>query len=97
MNQEELIMEKLKQIVEMANGKNYDKTPTVGNALALFREIKKCERNVDELLEAKGDLERIFGLDKKGINKMTKNQLYMCHQSLMVNGIYEMLIKEKEN
>lgn len=92
MNQEE----KLTQMIELANGKNYDKTPTVGNALYLFKEIKKLERSTDELLEAKGDLERIFGLDKKDINKMTKNQLYMAHQSLMVNGIYELLINEKE-
>lgn len=89
--------EKLNQLVENANGKNFYKVPTVPVALILFKEIKKVEKKTNELAEAKKDLEEIFGLDKKEINKMTKNQLYMKHQSLMVNGIYELLLtKESE-
>lgn len=87
--------EKLNQLVEKANGKNFYKVPTVPVALILFKEIKKMETKTNELAEAKKDLEEIFGLDKKEISKMTKNQLYMKHQSLMVNGIYELLLTKE--
>lgn len=85
--------EDLTYMVELANGEDYDKTPTIQNALNLYKEIKKVEKQ-NELNEAKCDLEMIFGVKKEELRKLTKNQLYMLHQSNMVNAIYFML---KEN
>ena len=77
------------------------KTPTIDTALKIFREIKKMDRAViggevdykKELFSAKEDLELIFQIPKEEIQQMTKNNLYMKHQSLMVNAIYELLMK----
>lgn len=70
-------------------------------ALAMFRKVKEYERldsfnKVDYKMEesmAKYDLYVIFGIDQEKILKMTKNNLYMLHQSLWVNTLYEMIKK----
>ena len=84
------------------NVKDIPKEPTIQSALSIFKKIKECERLDDkgevdykkELLEAKKDLEFIFNIPIKEINAKTKNNLYMEHQSLMVNAIYIMLNKD---
>ena len=45
-----------------------------------------------ELQEAKDDLLNIFGIDVKG---MTKNQIYLKHQSEMINTIYSKFVEEE--
>lgn len=70
-------------------------------ALKIFKKIKDFERNgendeVDydvELRCAKNDLHSIFDISMEEINKLTKNNLYMEHQSKLVNAIYMMLNK----
>ena len=77
------------------------KTPNIDTALKIFKEIKKMDRAVmgggvdykKELFSAKEDLNLIFQIPEKEIQGMTKNNLYMEHQSLMVNAIYELLMK----
>lgn len=86
-------------------GDKIPKEPTVKSALDIFKEIKKMERYTkwgdieanyrQELSSAKEDLEYIFKISEKEIKTMTKNNLYMKHQSLMVNAIYELLTKGK--
>lgn len=78
-------------IIELANGINYDKTPTIENSLEIFKNIKKVERTTNELEEAKYDLEIVFGLPKGEFKNLTKNKIYMLHQSMMVNQIYMIL------
>ena len=82
--------EDLMYMVELANGVDYDKTATIANALELFKGIKKVEKE-NELNEAKCDLEMIFGVSKEELKGLSKNQLYMLHQSSMVNAIYFVL------
>lgn len=80
---------KLETIIEKANGKDYDKTPTIKNALELFKGIKKMEKNTNkELEEAKKDLIEIFLVNPEDLKRLTKNNIYMLHQSMMVNQIY---------
>lgn len=77
------------------------KTPTIDTALKIFKKIKELERfngglTVDyenELREAKLDLSEIFGMTYEELKVLSKNNLYMKHQSLMVNAIYELLMK----
>lgn len=83
--------EDLIYIIELANGINYDKTPTIENSLEIFKNIKKVERTTNELEEAKYDLEIVFGLPKAEFKNLTKNKIYMLHQSMMVNQIYMIL------
>lgn len=78
-------------MIELANGVNYDKTATIENSLELFKEIKKVEKTTDELKEAKYDLETIFCVPATELKKLTKNRIYMLHQSMMVNQIYMIL------
>ena len=78
-------------MIELANGANYDKTASIDNALEIFKNIKKVEKTTNELEEAKYDLETIFGLPKDEFKKLTKNKIYMLHQSMMVNQIYMIL------
>jgi hypothetical protein len=88
--------EDLVYMVELANGVDYDREPTIANALELFKGIKKVEKE-NELNEAKCDLEMIFGVKKEDLKGLSKNQLYMLHQSNMVNAIYFMLKGAVEN
>lgn len=70
-------------------------------ALKIFKKIKDFERigekygvdNNMELRYAKDDLHFVFDMSMGEINKLTKNNLYMMHQSKMVNAIYMMLNK----
>ena len=61
----------------------------------LLKKIKEFDRKVDnktELKHAKDDLENIFEVNTKG---MTKNKIFLEHQSKMVNSIYsEILLDE---
>lgn len=84
-------------------GEKIPKEATIGSALAIFKEIKKMERfafygdaklmRKQELSSAKEDLEFIFGIKPEEIKSLTKNNLYLKHQSLMVNSIYILLKK----
>lgn len=81
--------EELNYILELANGKNYDKTPSIKNALELFKKIKEVEKSTGkELEEAKYDLTEIFCVKAEELKRLTKNNIYMLHQSMMVNQIY---------
>ena len=81
--------EELNYILELANGKNYDKTPSIKNALELFKKIKEVEKSTGkELEEAKYDLTEIFRVKAEELKRLTKNNVYMLHQSMMVNQIY---------
>lgn len=70
-------------------------------ALKIFKKIKDFERIGEndeadydmELRYAKNDLHFVFDMSMEEINKLTKNNLYMMHQSKMVNAIYMMLNK----
>lgn len=78
--------------IQWGNGENYDKTPTLQNALDLFKNIKKEQRETGhELDEAKADLICIFDVDAKNLQNITKNNIYLMHQSMMVNSIFAML------
>lgn len=79
---------------------------SIDNALKIYRTIKEYERKLyhmngieeapkyeKELNEAKSDLVDIFGFDISEIKKMTKNNIYLNHQSKLVNSIYIMLEK----
>lgn len=95
--------EKLLQTLKGYCGEDFDTSPDIANAMELFKQIKKCERtNPDgekdyrgELLLAQGDLMLIFGVEPRDFRKLTKNQLYMFHQSKMVNAIYDLLKGEE--
>lgn len=80
------------------NGKDdWCKQPTIRNAKDLFGHIKKMQRagGVEvELACAKNDLSEIFKMDWSVIKSMTKNHIYLEHQSKMVNAIFDMLRKE---
>lgn len=73
-------------------------------ALKIYKKIKDFERNAGkndeadydmELRYAKEDLFLVFGMSMVKINKLSKNNLYMLHQSKLVNAIYKMLNKEQ--
>lgn len=79
---------------------------SIENALKIYRTIKEYERKYchvndieeapnyeKELNEAKSDLVDIFGFSIAEIKEMTKNNLYLNHQSKLVNSIYIMLEK----
>lgn len=83
--------EDLLYIVELANGKDYNRAATIENSLELFKNIKKVEKTTNELNEAKCDLEMIFNVPTNELKGLTKNKIYMLHQSMMVNQIYMIL------
>lgn len=74
--------------------------PTIENAIKVYKEVKKYERTngdseVDyknELMEAKYDLQIIFNTNFIGLSK---NNLYLAHQSLWVNSVYALLKGEE--
>ena len=74
---------------------------SIDSALKIYKEIKKSYRinekgEVDyahEFTETKSDLLLIFDIDYRQIKDSSKNNLYLLHQSLMVNSIYELLLK----
>lgn len=64
------------------------------SAKKIYSKIKEYEKRNGvkaELQEAKDDLLNIFGIDVKG---MTKNQIYLKHQSEMINTIYSKFVEE---
>ena len=71
------------------------KDKSLESAKKIFKKIKEFDRKVDnniELKHAKDDLENIFEVNTKG---MTKNKIFLEHQSKMVNSIYsEILLDE---
>ena len=77
------------------------KSKSVDVAMKIFKHVKfneshkgsKIDRK-QELELAKRDLQEIFGEDTK---KMTKNQIYMMHQSKMVNTIYYYFVLGEKN
>ena len=85
--------------IEIACGLDFDTTDSIENAMDLFKKIKKHEQyNPDgerdykqELEDAKTDLVLLFGVKSSELAGLTKNKIYMLHQSMMVNTIYAML------
>ena len=71
------------------------KDKSLESAKKIFKKIKEFDKKVDnniELQHAKDDLENIFEIDTKG---MTKNKIFLEHQSKMINSIYsEILLDE---
>ena len=71
------------------------KDKSLESAKKIFKKIKEFDKKVDnniELKHAKDDLENIFEVNTKG---MTKNKIFLEHQSKMVNSIYsEILLDE---
>lgn len=75
------------------------KEKSLDSAIKIFKELKQFEKfdrngKVDyekELLEAKYDLRVIFGIDIKGLSK---NELYMTHQSMWVNTLYRLMLEK---
>lgn len=71
------------------------KDKSLESAKKIFKKIKEFDRKIDnstELKHAKDDLENIFEVNTKG---MTKNKIFLEHQSKMVNSIYsEILLDE---
>ena len=79
-----------------------EKYPTgdsIDSALKIYKKIKEFERfpnnslSVDyenELREAKFDLVDIFGMKPEELKTLSKNNLYLTHQSKLVNAIYIM-------
>lgn len=84
-----------------SNGDKIPTDPTIQSALSIFKMIKKMERPIcndevdykKELLNAKEDLENIFDVSKDDLKYLSKNNLYLKHQSMMVNSIYELLVR----
>lgn len=71
------------------------KDKSIESAKKIFKKIKEFDKKVDnniELQHAKDDLENIFEINTKG---MTKNKIFLEHQSKMINSIYsEILLDE---
>lgn len=81
----------LEQAIETYSEQIKWQPDTLQNALQIFTKIKDNERlGGKELENAKRDLD-ILGVDYKGL---TKNQLYLKHQSEVVNRIYLILREE---
>ena len=65
------------------------------SAKKIFKKIKEFDRRIDNNMEfkhAKDDLENIFDIDTKG---MTKNKVFLEHQSQMINSIYSRIILDE--
>ena len=68
------------------------KDKSLESAKKIFKKIKESDRKVDnniELKHAKDDLENIFEVNTKG---MTKNKIFLEHQSKMINSISSQII-----
>lgn len=68
------------------------KDKSLESAKKIFKKIKESDRKVDnniELKHAKDDLENIFEVNTKG---MTKNKIFLEHQSKMINSIYSEIL-----
>lgn len=88
--------EQLEYVLTVAtNNKGYCQQPTVDNAKELFGKIKEVEKSTDEFEEAKYDLKEIFGLTDEDIKSMTKNHLYLEHQSRMINAIISLFMRKE--
>ena len=97
----------LKSIIEYATKRNPIEIKNkfgdedVNKAMAIFKSIKKTEKEMDSVVLAQSseevfarlDLEMIFGIYDH--NNLTLNQMYLLHNSKMVNAITQ-LIKEGE-
>lgn len=91
----EKLKEKL-QFVYQDKMEEFPKGKTIETAIQVYKDVKKYEKtNGDgekdydrELLEAKYDLQIIFDVNFKGL---TKNNIYLTHQSMWVNSVYIML------
>ena len=91
--EEQLLLKLIKEVIEIypPKDKNSFEDKDVNRAFSIFESIKKQEKVIGEEEYAKLDLEKLFGIDVKG---MTKNQMYNLHCSKMVNAIVN-LIKER--
>lgn len=68
------------------------KDKSLESAKKIFKKIKEFDRKVDNITElkyAKDDLENIFEVNTKG---MTKNKIFLEHQSKMINSIYSEIL-----
>ncbi len=96
---------KLKEKLQFVYNGKMDKLPkgkSIETAIEIFKQVKKYEKTDEdgkidykkELLEAKYDLQRIFDTNFKNL---TKNNIYLTHQSAWVNSIYIMLNEEGDS
>lgn len=94
---------KLKEKLQFVYDGRMDEFPegkSIETAIKIFKDIKKYEKidsagKVDykrELLEAKYDLQIIFDTNFIGLSK---NNIYLTHQSMWVNSLYIMLNEEE--
>jgi len=94
---------KLKEKLQFVYNGKMEKMPkgkSIETAIKIFKDIKKYEKTdgdgkIDykrELLEAKYDLQIIFNVNFIGLSK---NNIYLTHQSMWVNSLYIMLNEEK--
>lgn len=86
-------MEYLRKIINNYSDKITWHSNNIQNALDIYTMLKRDERvygNKKELENAKSDLDKL-GIDYKGL---TKNKIYLKHQSELVNGIYYLLQKD---
>ena len=97
----------LKSVIEYASRKNpveikhKFEDEDLNKAMAIFKSIKQTEKEMDtvvlaqtaEEVYARLDLEMIFGIYDH--NDLTLNQMYLLHNSKMVNAITK-LIKDGE-
>lgn len=85
--------EQLEYLLTVATeNKGYSKQPTIRNAKDLFEKIKKVERSTNEFEETKYDLKEIFGFTDDDLKGMTKNHIYLEHQSRMINAMIHMFM-----
>lgn len=89
----------LKEKLQFVYNGKMEKMPkgkSIETAIEIFKDVKEYEKldgdgNKDyerELIEAKYDLRIIFNINFKNL---TKNNIYLAHQSAWVNSIYIML------
>lgn len=88
--------EQLEYVLAVATkNQGYCEQPTVRNAKDLFEKIKEVEKSTNEFEEAKYDLKEIFGFTDEEIKAMTKNHLYLEHQSRMINAIINLFMRKE--
>jgi hypothetical protein len=89
-------MTNLVELQNLLSSIRYKEILTINDALSIFKELKKHEMFINgkrdinnEFEKTKQDIILIFGNEYKDkLKNMTKNQIYMLHQSLICNAIY---------
>ena len=87
-------MEYIREIINDYSDKIDWSEDNLQNALSIYGLLKKDERlygNKKELEFAKSDLDKL----QISYDGLTKNKIYLKHQSEFVNGIYYIIEREK--